>query len=89
MLRVELRNATNTLTLRMEGRLVGTFAEEVRKLVARSNIPRKLVVDVSEVTFVDTVGEQVLAWLGRIGAEFVAESSYPRHVCEGLNLPLP
>jgi len=56
--------------------------------VARTHIPRRLVVDVSEVTFVDGVGEDVLAWLGRIGAEFVAESSYARHVCEGLQLSL-
>ncbi len=88
MLRVEFQNAPDTLILRMEGRLVGTFAEEVRKLVARCSIPWKLVVDMSEVTFVDTVGEQVLAWLGRIGARFVAESSYPRDVCERLNLSL-
>jgi anti-anti-sigma regulatory factor len=88
MLRVEFKDAANTLTLRMEGRLVGTFAEEVRKLVARSTLPRRLVVDMSEVTFVDTAGEQVLAWLARVGAEFVAESSYPRHVCDGLHLPV-
>jgi hypothetical protein len=88
MLRVEFHNAADTLTIRVEGRFVGAFAEEARTLVARCKIPRELVVDLSEVTYVDTVGEQVLAWLGRVGAEFVADSSYPRDVCERLDLPL-
>ena len=88
MLRVEFQNAANTLTIRIEGRFVGTFAEEARTLLTRGKIPRKLVVDVSEVTYVDPVGEQVLAWLGRIGAEFVADSCYLRDVCERLNLRL-
>jgi predicted pyridoxine 5'-phosphate oxidase superfamily flavin-nucleotide-binding protein len=88
MLRVELPNAANTLTIRIEGRFVGTFAEEVRMLMARCKIPWKLVVDVSEVTFVDSIGEQVLDWLGRIGGKFVAENSYPRDVCERLDLAL-
>ena len=47
----------------------------------------KIVVDVSEVTFVDDVGEQVLTWLGRAGAKFLADSSYARDVCERLHLP--
>jgi hypothetical protein len=88
MLRVEFQNAANTITMRIEGRLVGAFAEEIRTLVARCKIPRELLVDVSDVTYVDAVGEQVLAWLGRIGAEFLADTSYPRDVCERLDLPL-
>ena len=88
MLRVEFQNAANTLTLRIEGRLVGTFAEEARTLVTRCKIQQRLLVDVSEVTYVDAAGEQVLAWLGGIGAEFVADGSYPRDVCERLELPL-
>ena len=88
MLRVEFQNAANTLTLRIEGRFVGTFAEEARTLVTRCKIPSGLVVDVSDVTYIDDHGEQVLAWLGRIGAEFVADSSYTRDVCERLDLQL-
>jgi len=86
MLRVEFQDVANAFTLRVQGRLAGIFAEEVRKLVGQQEMPRKLVVDLSDVTFVDTVGEQVLDWLGRIGAEFVADSSYPRDVCERLHL---
>jgi hypothetical protein len=45
-------------------------------------------VNLSEVTFVDAVGEEVLLWLARIGGEFVAENCYPLHVCERLHLPM-
>jgi hypothetical protein len=56
--------------------------------VMRCKIPLRLVVNLSEVTFVDAVGEEVLSWLARIGGEFVAENCYPLHVCERLNLPM-
>lgn len=88
MLLVEFHDAENTLTLRLEGRLVGQFAEEVRNLVMRGEIRRKVIVDISEVTFVDPVGEAVLAWLKRIGAEFLAGTLYARHIGERLRLPV-
>lgn len=47
-----------------------------------------LVVDLTEVTFVDSVGEQVLLFFGQFGAEFVAETSYSLDICERLHLRL-
>ena len=88
MLRVELQEAGNSLTMRVEGRFVGPFAKDARDLVTRCKIPLRLVVNLSEVTFVDLMGEEVLLWLARIGGEFVAENSYPLHVCERLHLPM-
>ena len=88
MMRVDFQDSASALTLRVEGRLVGTSAEELRNLVAHGKLPPRLVVDLSDVTFVDDLGEQMLSWLGRIGTEFVAESSYPRDVCERLHLLL-
>ena len=85
MLRVEYENVGNTVTMRVEGRFVGAFA---RELVTRCQISMPLVVNLSEVTFVDAVGEEVLSWLARIGGEFVAENCYPLHVCERLHLPM-
>src|ERR1700689_2016871 len=88
MLRVELRDVGNTVTMRLQGRFVGIFAKDTRDLVARCKIPLRLVVNLSEVTFVDAVGEEVLSWLARVGGEFVAENCYPLHVCERLHLPM-
>lgn len=67
MLRVEFNDVGNTVTMRMEGRFVGPFAEDTRDLVTRCKIPLRLVVNLSEVTFVDAIGEEVLSWLARIG----------------------
>ena len=88
MLRVESQDVGNTVTLRLEGRLVGPFAQDTRDLVTRCEIPQRLVVNLSEVTFVDAVGEEMLSWLARIGGEFIADNCYPLHVCERLHLPM-
>ena len=88
MLRVEYQDVGNTVTMRVEGRFVGAFAKDARELVTRCKISIPLVVNLSEVTFVDAVGEEVLSWLARIGGEFVAENCYPLDVCERLHLPM-
>jgi hypothetical protein len=56
--------------------------------VTRSKIPLRLVVNLSEVTFVDAIGEEMLSWLARIGGKFIADNCYPLHVCERLHLPM-
>jgi hypothetical protein len=88
MLRVEVHDVGNTVTMRLEGRFVGPFAGDTRDLVMRCRIPLRLIVNLSEVTFVDAIGEETLSWLARIGGEFVAENCYPLHVCERLHLPM-
>jgi hypothetical protein len=88
MLRAETQDSANALIVRLEGRFTGDGAEEVRMLVARSNTEKGLVVDLTEVTFVDSVGEATLSFFGRLGAKFVAEDAYTLDVCERLHLPL-
>jgi hypothetical protein len=87
MLRVEFLHG-ETVTMRLEGRFVGPFAEDTKDLLTRCKIPQRLVVNLSEVTFVDAVGEEMLSWLARIGGKFVADNCYPLHVCERLHLPM-
>jgi hypothetical protein len=88
MLRVKMQEAVDVLTFRLEGRLTGEGAEHVRTLVTRCDPEMLLVVDLTEVMFIDGVGEDVLSLLKRLGAEFIAETSYSLHVCERLGLPL-
>jgi hypothetical protein len=88
MLRVEFEDVGDTLTMRLQGRFVGPFAKDTRDLVTRTKIPPRLVVNLSEVTFVDAVGEEMLSWLARIGGRFIAETCYPLHVCQRLHLPM-
>ena len=88
MFRMEFENIANSLIVRVEGRFVGHFAEEARVLIARRHIPPTLIVDITEVTFVDSNGEDALTWVSEIGGRFVAESSYALDVCERLGLPV-
>jgi len=86
MLRAEFDRRSNGLTLKLEGRLVAAWAVQVKSLLSRHFVPNGLLVDMSEVSYVDSVGEQLLLWLRDLQAEFVAESCYARDMCERLHL---
>ena len=87
MLRVQMQQSDGALICRLEGRFTGNGAEEVRTLVTRCDSKLRLVVDLTDVLFIDTTGEEVLLFVKRLGAHFVAETSYSRDVCERLKLP--
>jgi hypothetical protein len=86
MLRVKICDSAETLILKLEGRFTGSDAEHTRTLTMRLAAREKLLVDLTEVVFVDATGEEVLSFLGQFGAEFVAPNSYVLDVCERLNL---
>ena len=86
MLRVDIRDSANALNLKLEGRFTGEDAENARTLLARCHDGMTLSVDLTEVTFIDSVGEEVLSFFGRFGAEFAASTSYTLDVCERLHL---
>jgi hypothetical protein len=86
MFRAEIHQLADRTTLGLEGRFAGEWAKQAKSLITEGSIPAKLVIDLSEVSYVDSVGEQVLIWFGSIGALFVAETSYTRDVCERLHL---
>ena len=86
MLRVEIRDSAETLTVTLEGRFAGDNAEHTRTLAARFAARGRFLVDLTEVVFIDAAGEEVLSFLGLFGAEFVAPNSYVLDVCERLNL---
>jgi len=88
MLRVEMHDAANAIVMKLEGRFIGDYAEYTRTLVTRCKTDMRLVVDLTEVTAVDSAGEEVLSFFGRLGAEFIADNIYARYLCERLHLPL-
>ncbi len=88
MVRITFDERPMGVTMRIMGRLAGHFAEETKQLVLRRKFPADLVVDLSDVTFADGYGEEALTWLGRLGAKFIAESSYSSDLCERLHLRL-
>jgi hypothetical protein len=88
MLRVEVHDSANGLSLKLEGRFTGNDAESTRMLITHCRKGIRLVIDLTDVTFIDSVGEGVLSFFGRFGAEFAASTSYTLDVCERLHLRL-
>jgi hypothetical protein len=88
MFRAQLFELAIGPTLKMEGSLVGEWAQEAKSLLTNGPVPKGLIVDLTDVSYVDSVGEQVLAWLASIGASFMAKAVYAAWVCERLQLPL-
>ncbi len=86
MFRAEIQWLRSGPTLKLEGKLVADWAEQARCLVTKDLLPKGLTVDLSEVSYIDSVGEQLLKWLGSVGAEFVAGNVYVVGVCERLRL---
>jgi len=86
MLRVDIRDSANALSLKLEGRFTGNDAQNTCALMARCHDGMTLIVDLTEVTFIDSVGEEVLSFFGRFGANFVAPTSYTLDTCERLHL---
>jgi hypothetical protein len=88
MLRVEMQDGNGTLVMRLYGRLTAEYGEQIRTLLTQCNPETKLIVDLTELTFADAVGEEVLASHGRVHGEFIAENLYAKNLCERLQLPL-
>jgi hypothetical protein len=86
MFRAEILWLANVPTLKMEGRLVGEWAEQARYLVTTDVVPKGLIVDLTGVSYVDSAGERFLIWLGSVGAVFVASGVYAPAVRERLGL---
>ena len=87
MLRIDTKESNTALLCKLEGRLTGEGAEQVRLLMTRCSIAKTIVVDLTEMLYVDCTGEEVLQLLKQLGAQFIAETSYARDVCERLELP--
>ena len=89
MFRAHITELPGGSTLKLEGRMVGHWANEAKALLSKHDqVPKGLIVDLSDVSYIDTLGEQVLLWFASIGALFKSRSLYPALVCERLQLPL-
>jgi hypothetical protein len=87
MFRAQIYQLADGPTLKMEGCLVAEWANEAKSLMTSAPVPKGLIVDITDVSYVDSMGEQVLAWLASVGASFTAGGVYAASVCERLRLP--
>ena len=88
MLRISFITA-GKVVLKLEGRLVGPWVEELRNTVWRTDGWREpLEIDVADLTFADDEGENVLRWLHRLGARFHGRGPFSGYLLDRLNIPL-
>ena len=77
------------IVLKLEGRLVGPWVDELMRAVLRIRRRRKpLVIDVSGLTFADDNGEEALRWLHRKRARFIGKDPFSQYLFERLKIPL-
>ena len=86
MFRMEFCEMPDRVNVRVEGCFAADFAEHARLLIGKSEAPSRFVVDLSEVSYIDEIGERVLIWFKEIGVRFTVDSPYSRHICERLQL---
>jgi hypothetical protein len=71
----------------LQGRLIGPWAGELMANWKRAHAEgngQGCVVDLNEVTFIDTNGEKVLAKMMKQGAHFIVSGLYATHVIENI-----
>ena len=56
MFRAEIQWLASGPTLKLEGKLVADWAEQARCLVAKDVLPKGLLVDLTDVSYVDSAG---------------------------------
>ncbi len=89
MLRITCLENGSKIRLKLEGRLVGPWVEELRQRVLQLRpIDATLEVEITDLIFVDHDGEYVLLWLSTLGAEFRGSGTYGRFLCESLEIPV-
>ena len=88
MLRITA-TTTDKIVLKLEGRLVGPWVDELRTTVFRINGRcAPLEIDVSGLTFADEDGEKALSWLHKMGTRFQGNDSSLKYLFERLTIPL-
>jgi hypothetical protein len=79
---------TDKEALKLEGRLVGPWVEELRKTVSGTGDGQGLEIDVRDLTFADEEGERALRWLHRLGVRFHGRGSFSNYLFARLRIPL-
>lgn len=88
MLRMNFGQGSDMIVIRMQGHFVGDFAKHALQLIAHAERPAGFIADLSGVSYIDAVGEEVLTLFKDMGVSFKADSEVSRYICDRLQLPL-
>ena len=88
MLRITVTDNHDKLTLKLEGRLVEGWVQELWTVLLRTELQhRRFEVDIRDLSFADEEGEQALLWLYKMGAKFLGGGSFSEFLCNRLGIP--
>jgi len=85
MLRITLNQESEPATLKLDGKITGPWVSELRLSWAdlrRSNPDGPVIVDLTEVTFIDSEGKKLLSSLVRQGASLESRSLVTRFIID-------
>ncbi len=80
MLRITSTEENSTRRLKLEGKLKDAWVLELEEFWRTLDGRKRLVVDLTEVDFVDTAGKYLLALMYGRGARFTADSPMMKHL---------
>jgi hypothetical protein len=86
VLKISLSTRENHPLYVLEGRLAGLWAKELIRVTSQLGPGTTSVFDLENVYYVDSLGENTLLWLNRLGATFIAENVYGKDLCRRLHL---
>lgn len=85
MLMITEQHNAEALIFRLAGALVGDWADELARCwvdATRSPEPQRVLVDLTEVVFVDETGKQLLTLMAQAGAELIASDVLMKSIVE-------
>ena len=86
MLRILIRETSDELVIQPEGRLAGPWVAELSRTwleIAPRLAPRKLSIDLRELTYADATGKQALKEIYlQAGANFVASTPWTHYLAQ-------
>ena len=84
MLKITVEKTEASTNFKIEGRLAGAWVAELERSwgASASDRGQNVVVDISEVTFVDSEGQKLLAKMHREGAELRARGCMNRSIVD-------
>jgi hypothetical protein len=86
MLRITLPTCEEHPVYFLEGRLAGLWTKEFIRVTNQLGPGTTAVFDIENVFYVDSLGEETLLWLNRLGAAFIVENVYGQSLCKRLHL---
>ena len=87
MLKITITNFSGGQRWSLQGQLAGQWADELQSTwreSCRAERTRRRIVELTEVTSIDRIGEAVLAEIMSQGAEFLAGDVYTKHLLRKL-----